>query len=151
MNLNKRPVIDPRWIQSVQPTLDGFLNCEIELLDVKLDHRGTGYDWKTNQNASAPPTVLFAGPAQFQVYRFTLTMDAPVGSVEQVRSGRFTINMEDIGPELAVRKGQMIRMTSCPNDPSLTHYEYVVNSGLNSGLGFRRTIETEINMSRVTP
>jgi hypothetical protein len=149
VNLNKRPIVSDKWIESVQPTLDGFVNCEIEILDVHQDQDGRDYDWRTNTGGSAEPTVLYSGEAQFQVYRFTLTMDAPVGSVDQVRSGRFTLKQTADVAELNIRKGQMIRVTHAPMNPSLTKFQYNINSGLNSGVPFRRTIEVEIDMARV--
>lgn len=149
MNLNNRATADPRWIQHVQNPLDGFLNCEIQLLDMNLrEDDGRNFDWKTNTGSSATPDILYAGVAQLQVYRFTLTMDAPVGSVDQVRNVRFTLPRK-VGLDLDIRKGMQIAVTSCENDPSLTRYQYVVNSGLNSGWGFRRTIETEVDMARI--
>lgn len=150
MNLNKRPAIDPRWIDAAQPTLDGFINCTIELLDMNHVEDGQDYDWRTNQGANVEPEVLFTGEAQIQVYRFTLTMDAPVGSVDQTRNARFTVNHPDIAG-VDVRKGQRVVVTSCPNDPALERFQYVVNSGFNSGSSFRRTIETEVDMARVMP
>lgn len=148
MNLNNRPAIDARWIASVQPTLSGFLNCQIELYDMNLDEAGADYNWATNEGFGATRTLLYSGEAQLQVYRFTLTMDAPAGSVDQVRNVRFTVNKEEISG-VDVRKGQMIFVTSCENDPALTRFQYVVNSGLNSGASFRRTIECEVDMARV--
>ena len=148
MNLNSRGTLHPRWIEAVQRPLDGFLNCELELYDVDMLDNGANYDWRTNTGANGGATILFTGPAQLQVYRFTLTMDAPAGSVDQVRSARFTIDHEDIAG-VTVRKGQMVRVTSAPNDPSLEHYQYVVNSGFNSASSFRRTIECEVDMARV--
>lgn len=150
VNLNKRPVIDPRWKTSVQSPLDGFLNCEIELLDMHLDEDGVGYNPVTNTGGDSAPEVLFSGSAQMQVYRFTLTMDAPVGSVDQVRNARFTVRLDEIG-DVDIRKGQRVRITSCPDDPALERFQYVVNSGFNSGSAFRRTIETEVDMARVVP
>lgn len=148
MNLNKRPIISEQWINSVQPTLDGFLNCEIELLDMKTEEDwNAGYDWKAN-TGTAVPDVLWSGAAQIQVYRFTLTVDAPVGSVDQTRTVRFTMPMADIAG-IHIRKGQRIRVTSCDNDPEVMTYQYNVVSGLNSGAGFRRTIECEVDMARV--
>jgi hypothetical protein len=148
LNLNSRPAIDPRWIESVQSPLDGFVSCEIELLDMNLAEQDTDYDWRTNTSTGSAPEVLFSGSAQVQVYRFTLTMDAPVGSVDQVRNARFTVNPNDFG-DIDVRKGQQVRVTACEVNPSLMTYQFVVNSGLNSGLNFRRTIETEVDMARV--
>lgn len=149
MNLNRRPAIDPRWVESAQQPLDGFLNCTIELLDMNMgDQSAVEYDWKTNQGGSVEPVVLFSGDAQVQVYRFTLTMDAPVGSVDQVRNARFTVKQAEIDG-LDIRKGMQVRVTSCPGNNTLERYQYVVNSGLNSGTPFRRTIETEIDMARV--
>lgn len=148
MNLNSRPAQDPRWVNAADNTLDGFLSCTIELYAKDQIDDGQAYNWKTNTGAGGTNTLLFAGDAQLQVYRFTLTMDAPAGSVDQVRSVRFTIKGEDI-EGVDVRRGQTIRVTSCDNDPTLERYQYIVNSGLNSGAAFRRTIETEVDLTRV--
>lgn len=148
MNLNKRPAISEQWIAAAQPTLDGFLNCTIELVDLHLGEVPATYDWRTNTGSNSTTEVLFSGDAQMQVYRFTLTMDAPAGSVDQVRNARFTVSAEEIG-DIDVRKNMIIRVTSCPNNTTLERYQYVVNSGLNSGWALRRTIETEVDMARV--
>jgi len=146
-NLSGRKVIGPGWIEAVQPTLDGFINCTIDLIDMQTDET-TDYNWKTNSGGTTSTTILYSGEAQFQVYRFTLTMDAPVGSVDQVRNGRFTVKRDLIG-DIDIRKGMQIRITACDDNPSLMTYQYVVNSGLNAGTPLRRTIETEIDMARV--
>jgi hypothetical protein len=150
MGINARSTLHPRWINSVQNTLDGFISCTISLYDQDLLQTGTDYDWRANTGATVEPTLLFSGPAQIQVYRFTLTMDAPVGSVDQTRNARFTINHEEMAG-VVVRKGQRVFVDSCPHDPTLEKYQYVVNSGFNSGASFRRTIETEVDMARVMP
>lgn len=151
MGINNRSAIHPRWVRSADPVLDGFINCTISLYDAQLLQDGAqSYDWRTNTNANADPTLLFTGEAQLQVYRFTLVMDAPAGSVDQVRNARFTIEHEDIA-NVVVRKGQRIFVDACENDHTLEKYQYVVNSGFNSGSSFRRTIETEVDMARVMP
>lgn len=146
-NLSGRKIIGSRWVEAVQPALDGFVNVEIELVDLQRETT-TEYNWKTNKGGTSAPVSLYTGEAQFQVYRFTLTMDAPVGSVDQVRNGRFTVKRDLIG-DIDIRKGMEIRITACEDNPSLMTYQYVVNSGLNAGTPLRRTIETEIDMARV--
>lgn len=150
MGINNRGATHPRWTRSADITLDGFINCTISLYDAQLLADGVGYDWKTNTNANSEPTLLFRGEAQMQVYRFTLVMDAPAGSVDQVRNARFTINHKDI-ENVVIRKGQRIFIDLCEDDHTLEKYQYVVNSGFNSGSSFRRTIETEVDMARVMP
>jgi hypothetical protein len=150
MGLNARPSVDPRWRSHTDPTLDGWINCTISLYDAQLLENAADYDWKTNTGANAAPTLLFSGEAQMQVYRFTLVMDAPAGSVDQVRNARFTVDHKDIG-DIFIRKGQRVFVDACPNDPTLEKYQYVVNSGFNSPWSFRRTIETEVDMARVMP
>jgi hypothetical protein len=150
MGINARGSVDPRWRRAADYTLSGWVNCTISLYDAQLLNDGTGYDWRTNTGANADPTLLFTGEAQMQVYRFTLVMDAPAGSVDQVRNARFTIAHTDI-EGVTVRKGQRIIEDSFPNETTLEKYQYVVNSGLNSGWSFRRTIETEVDMARVMP
>lgn len=150
MGINNRPSVHPRWNRSADHPLGGFINCTISLYDAQLLQDGAGYDWRTNANANSDPTLLFSGEAQMQVYRFTLVMDAPAGSVDQVRNARFTIDHADI-EGVVIRKGQRIFIDACESDSTLEKYQYVVNSGFNSGSAFRRTIETEVDMARVMP
>lgn len=148
-NLSGRKIIGTAWTEAIQPTLDGFVNCSIRLLDMDLGTTGE-YSWTTNTGGTGTPVVLYEGEAQFQIYRFTLTMDAPVGSVDQVRNGRFTVKRDLIG-DIDIRKGAQIRILDCPDNPSLLTYQFTVNSGINAGTPARRTIETEIDMARVVP
>jgi len=152
MNLVTRPIIGEQWREATGQVADGFLNCTIELYDQEQIDDGDNYNWQTNAGAGSASTLLWAGPAQVQVFRFTLTMDAPVGSVDQLRSVRFTIDANDpVIKELDIRRGQSVRVITCPMNHTLTRYQYVVNSGLNSGSSMRRTIETEVDMTRVIP
>lgn len=152
MNLNNRSMFDPRLVRSTNIPLDGAENCEIELYDFHRDlDTGKDWDWKTNLgDGDATPTLIWAGPAQMQVFRFTLTMDGPVGSVDQYRTVRFTVNRSKIG-DMRIPGGWVVKVTSCPESPSNTSYQYIVNSGLNSGTPLRRTIEAEVDMTRVWP
>lgn len=150
MNLATRSAIDPRWQAAAGVVLDGFLNCEIELWDQEMTADASNFNWKTNTGSGGSSTLLFAAPAQLQIFRFTLTMDAPAGSVDQIRSVRFTLD-RNLVEGINVRRGQSVRVTSCPSDSTLEHYQYVVNSGINSPSAFRRTIETEVDMTRVIP
>ncbi len=150
MNLNNRRVMDPRLPEAADFTLDGLENCEIELYHFKrAQDDGDDWDWKTNASSgNAEPVLMYAGPAQMQVFRFTLTMDGPVGAVDQYRTVRFTVKRKDFG-DMRIQKGWVIKVTSCPDAPANTTYQYIVNSGLNSGSPFRRTIECEVDMGRV--
>lgn len=146
-NLAGRRILGPEWSNAAQGPLDGMQNCTIELLDMRTEIQGE-YSWVTNTGGTAAPVVVYSGEAQMQVYRFTLTMDAPVGSVDQVRNARFTVSRDLIG-DIDIRKGMQIRVTACDDNPTLTTYQYVVNSGFTSGSALRRTIETEVDMARV--
>ena len=149
-NLAGRKIISAAWTDAIQPTLDGFVNCSIRIMGMSTGDI-SDYNWATNSGGTAEPTVLYEGEAQFQIYRFTLTMDAPAGSVDQVRNGRFTIKRDLIG-DVDIRKGAQVRILDAPDNPTLLTYQFVVNSGINSGTPARRTIETEIDMARmVTP
>lgn len=130
--------------------MDGFINCTIALIDEKYELDGADYNWYTNEDSGSTPVILWTGPAQAQIYRFTLTMDAPVGAVDQVRTVRFTVDAPEV-QGLDIRKGMQVRVLEAPLNPSLVTYQFVVNSGLNSGIPFRRTIETEVDMGRVLP
>ena len=152
MNLVTRPAISEQWRESTGQVMDAFLNCMIELYDQEQAEDGSDYNWKTNEGGTADSVLLWSGAAQLQVFRFTLTMDAPVGSVDQIRSVRFTVDANDPGiVDLDIRRGQSIRVIECPMNTTLLRYQYVVNSGLNSGSNMRRTIETEVDMTRVIP
>jgi hypothetical protein len=133
----------------VQAPLDGLDNCVIQLWDHHLVDDGADYDWRTNTGGHADATLLFEGPAQYQVYRYTLVTDGPIGSVDQIRTVRFTIKKSLINPAVKARKGQRIVITECANDDSVTSFRYVVASALNSGSAFRRTIEAEVDMAQV--
>jgi hypothetical protein len=129
--------------------MSGFLNCTIDLLDMNMGEDGDDYNWYTNEGAYTEPTRLMSGvSAQLQIFRFTLVMDAPVGSVDLTRTVRFTVASAD-AEGIDIRKGMMVRVTDCPGDDTLTRYQYIVNSGINSPWSFRRTIETEVDMARV--
>lgn len=153
MNLNNRGAWDPRANLNIEQSLASFDNVAIELLDMRRrDDKATDWDWKTDsQGPDVAPTVLFSTDrAQMQVFRFTLTMDGPVGSVDQYRTVRFTFDHR-VAPDLRISAGMAVRVTSCPGNPANTSYVYIVNSGLNSGSPFRRTIECEVDMRRVWP
>lgn len=145
-NLNNRSALDPRWGRWALRTLDAFESCIISIYDMNTEDAGRDF------HPFAPPggqvsrsTKLFTGPAQMQVYRQTLTMDDVAGSVTQVRSVRFTTGLD--GPNFPVRKGLVVRVDSNPHDPDAENYEYIVTSGLNSGLAWKRTIECEVDMA----
>ncbi len=153
MNLNNRGAWDPRLKLNVENSLAAFDNVEFELLDMKrrLDN-ADDWDWKTDTTSGdTTPQVLFrTDRAQMQVFRFTLTMDGPVGSVDQYRTVRFTFDHR-VQPDLRISAGMAIRVVSCPGNPTNESYVYIVNSGLNSGSPFRRTIEAEVDMRRIWP
>lgn len=153
MGLNSRGAMDPRLGITLERPLSAFNNCAIEVYDMKMsDETGADWDWKTDTGgSSATPVKVFSTEgAQMQVFRFTLTMDGPVGSVDQYRTVRFTFDHRE-SPELRFQKGWVVRVTSCPGNPANESYQYIINSGLNSGSPFRRTIETEVDMARVWP
>lgn len=151
VNLLNRSSLHPHFERGSDIVWDQLTNATIEVLDMNLDAGAVDYNWLTNEEHAPAPDVLYRGPAHMQVFRFTLTMDAPVGSVDQVRSARFTINTALFSPEIDVRKGVQIRVIECAKNPSLETYHYIVNSGLNSSHNFRRTIECDVDMGRVLP
>lgn len=146
-NLNNRSALDPRWLQWALSTLRAFESVLIAVYDPNTQSAGKGWDVYAGPGGTARPILMWEGPAQMQVFRQTLTMDDVAGSVTQVRSVRFTASLDNVN--LPVRKGLIVRVTSCPHDPDAEQYEYVVVSGLNSGLAFKRTIETESDMSAI--
>lgn len=143
-NLNNRSAVDPRWTRWGLRTLDAFANCIIAIYDPNSETAGENWDVYAGPADTGVPTLMWQGGGQMQVFRQTLTMDDVAGSVTQVRSVRFTVDLE--GPDLPVRKGLIVRVLSCPHDPDAEKYEYIVGSGLNSGLAWKRTIEAETDM-----
>lgn len=147
-NLNNRSSLDPRWTKWALGTLKGFESVLIAIYDMNTENAGEDFSpFRPPSGQMGPSTKLFEGSAQMQVYRQTLTMDDVAGSVTQVRSVRFTTELH--GPNFPVRKGLVVRITSCPHDPDAENYEYIVVSGLNSGLAWKRTIECEVDMSAI--
>lgn len=145
-NLAKIGAVHPRWPESADVTLDGFQSVRIVLLDMKHGEDGADYDWRTNTGGTVQPTILYHGPASFDLYRFTLTMDDVAGSVGQFRPGRFLVDQDQM-PDIFVGKGMQIRITEAANNPWLRYYQFVVTSGLNGSLAFRRIIDCETNLS----
>lgn len=150
-NLNNRSAIDPRWTKWALPTLRAFETCIIAIYDPNSETSGNDFDpYNPTAGETSTPTLLWSGPGQLAVFRQSLTADDVAGSVTQLRSVRFTVDLD--GPNLPVRKGLMIRVLSCPHDRDAEAYEYIVTSGINSGLAWKRTIEAESDMSViVTP
>lgn len=125
--------------------MSGFENCIIRIYDMEtMEDRKVFNPYSPSAPKSAASTVLFEGPAQMQVYRQTLNADDVSGGLTHLRSVRFTANKKNIS--FPVRKGLIVHIISCPNDPVLETYEYVVTSGLNGALAWRRTIECESDM-----
>lgn len=145
MGINARKPTHPRWSATGDFVMEGFENCTIKILDPnsKVD-RDTFDPYAAGGELSAPSTLLWEGSAQMQVYRQTLNADDVAGGVTHLRSIRFTTTKKGI--VFPVRKGLIVHITSCPNDPSLETYEYIVTSGLNGALAWRRTIECESDM-----
>lgn len=143
-NLNNRGSLDPRWTSWGLNALAAFANCVIAIYDPNSDVNGDNFDPYNNSPTSAP-TLLWQGSGQMAVFRQTLNADDVAGSVTQVRSVRFTVDLN--GPNLPVRKGLIVRVIECPHDPDAEKYEYTVTSGINSGLAWKRTIEAESDMS----
>lgn len=145
-NLYKTGALHPRWAESGDKTGDAFEAVDIVLLDMHHGEDGTGYDWQTNTGGTVAPSVLYSGPASFDLYRFTLTMDDVAGSVGQYRPARFLIDQKQL-PDVFIGKGMQIRITNAPGNPWLRFYQFVVTSGVNGGLAFRRIIDAEVNLS----
>lgn len=152
-NLNSRSALHPRWTKAPLSVLRAFESVIISIFDPNSEASGIDYDPYARFTGSPPgtsvPTELWRGPAQMQVFRQTLNADDVAGSVTQLRSVRFTADLS--GPSFPVRKGLIVRVLSCPHDPEAVSFEYVVTSGLNSGLAFKRTIETESDQSVIAP
>lgn len=147
-NLNNRSAVHPRWARWALPTLKAFETVILAIYDPNSEASGNSYDPyapRTPNTATSRPTLLWQGRGQLQVFRQALNADDVAGSVTQVRSVRFTVDLG--GPNLPVRKGLIVRVISCPHDPDAEAYEYTVTSGINSGLAWKRTIEAESDMS----
>lgn len=149
-NLNNRSAVDPRWTKWGLRTLDAFATCIIAIYDPNSEASCKDFDpYNPLVNQTAKPTILWTGKGQLQVFRQSLTADDVAGSVTQVRSVRFTVDLD--GPNLPVRKGLIVRVLSCPHDADAEVYEYTVTSGINSGMAWKRTIEAEADMSVIAP
>lgn len=173
-NLNSRSALHPLWTKAPLRVLRAFESCIIAIFDPTSELNGLDFDPYSTGGATSPGfgdggfgetafgggiggggnvtgrgTLVYTGPAQMQVFRQSLNADDVAGSITQLRSVRFTTLLE--GPNLPVRKGLIVRVTSCPHDPDATMYEYVVTSGINSGLAWKRTIETESDMQVIAP
>jgi hypothetical protein len=148
-NLNTRASVHPLWSNWAGAVLDGFATVVISIF-APNSLQADDFNWYTNQG-STPPTLLWTGPAQMQVFRQTLNADSVAGSVVQVRSARFTVNKGE-GPATRISEGMVVRVTEVGEDVDLLTYEFTVTSGVNADLAFRRTIEAEVNMAvSVTP
>lgn len=143
-NLVGRSALHPRWTEWGLRALDAFANCTIAIYDPNSQNDGVDFNPYGPDTASAP-TLLWQGDGQMAVFRQTLNADDVAGSITQIRSIRFTVNLD--GPNLPVRKGLIVRVIACPHDPDCEKYEYTVTSGINGGLSWKRTIEAESDMA----
>jgi hypothetical protein len=155
LNIFKAGAVPKGWARAADPTLDDFQNVEIALLDMNWNEDSSAnYDWYTNTGGTAAPTVLWHGAAQYQLYRFVLTMDDVAGSVGMIRPVRFTVDQDakstidqTLIRDIPILKGQQVRITATnPDSQSLLRYEFTVVSGLESGSAFRRVIEAQVNL-----
>lgn len=147
-NLNKRPALHPDWTSWALNTLSAFANCIIAIYDPNSEANGNDFSPFASP-VNNRPTLLWQGQGQLAVFRQTLNADDVAGSVTQVRSVRFTVDID--GPDLPVRKGLIVRVLESPHDPDAEKFEYTVTSGINSGLAWKRTIEAESDMSVIAP
>lgn len=143
-NVSKRSALHLRWTEWALPTLAAFATATVAIFDPRSGLNGADFN-PYKANTTSKPKLLWQGSGQLAVFRQTLNADDVAGSVTQVRSVRFTVPLD--GPNLPVRKGLIVRVTSCPHDPDAEQYEYTVTSGINSGLAWKRTIEAESDMS----
>lgn len=178
-NLNSRSALHPRWTYAPLSVLRAFEAVVIGIFapnnaesgpnnfDPYASRRGAGADAfgfgegpfgedsfggvssGGSGNATQVPTALWQGEAQMQVYRQSLTVDDVAGSVTQLRSVRFTMDLAET--DFVIRKGMIVRVLSSKFDTQDTLYEYTVTSAANSPLAFKRTIEAEADMSVVAP
>lgn len=144
MNLNSRRSVHPFWTRHAAQPLAGFETAFLAVLDPNTQSDDVAFDVFANRGTAAP-TELWRGFGQLAVFRQTLNAETPAGSITQVRSVRFTVPLN--GPTVPIRKGLIVRVLECKNDPDAEQYQYTVTSGLNSGLSFKRTIEAEADMS----
>ena len=149
-NLHKTGSLHPRWKHTADLPLDDFEAVEIAILDMQMGDDGKDFNWYTNSGGRSEPTLLYHGPAQFQLYRLTLTMDDVAGSVGQFRPARFTVEEKRLGDQW-IGKGNMIRITSAPGNDWLRSYEFIIASGLSAQLAFRRVFEAEVNLAAQVP
>lgn len=147
-NLNSRSALHPRWTVAPLRVLQAFEECIIAIFDPNSTDSGDNYSPYGPAETSIP-IRLWQGPAQFQVYRQALTVDDVSGSVNQLRSVRITAPAD--GPLMPLRKGLIVRIISCPLNPSLEAYEVTITSGMSSALAWKRVIEGEVDQSVIAP
>lgn len=171
-NLNSRSALHPRWTKAPLRVLAAFEECIIAIFDPNSTDSGNTYSpyaasggivfgfgdgpfgedsfgGVASSDGTSLPIRLWQGPAQFQVYRQALTVDDVAGSVNQLRSVRITAPAD--GPTMPLRKGLIVRVISCPLNPSLESYEVTVTSGMSSALAWKRVIEGEVDQSVIAP
>lgn len=171
-NLNSRSALHPRWTVAPLRALEAFEQCIIAIFDPNSADSGNDYSPYATATGfgfgqggfgegafgggsggggaqTSLPIRLWQGKAQFQVYRQSLTVDDVAGSVNQIRSVRITASNDGI--LLPLRKGLIIRVISCPLNPTLESYEVTVTSGMSSALAWKRVIEGEVDQSVIAP
>lgn len=178
-NLNSRSALHPRWTKAPLAVLSAFEAVVIAIFDPNNAETGpAAFDpWASRRsgdsfgfgdgpfgedsfggegggpaadgNVTMEPTLIWMGDAQMQVYRQALTVDDVAGSVTQLRSVRFTMDLEETN--FPIRKGMIVRVISSTFPTTDTTYEYTVTSGANSALAFKRTIEAESDQSVAGP
>lgn len=156
-NLNSRSALHPRWTKAPLSVLRAFEAVVIAIFDPRNAAPGPAVDPYANRRGTPPVDgnmtqvgeLMWMGDAQMQVYRQALTVDDVAGSVTQLRSVRFTMDLDDT--DFIIRKGMIVRIISSKFDTQDTLYEYTVTSAANSALAFKRTIEAESDMSVVAP
>jgi len=145
VGINARSAFHPKTAQAAGAVLSGFEACEIEVFNPNTKSAEAQFDPWTNDTGSDPITI-WAGSAQMQVFRQTLTMEIPAGGMTQVRSARFTISDLTLPP---VPKGFMVRITAIDSDANVdaANYVYVITGGIQAPLGFTTTLECEVDMA----
>lgn len=149
MAINKRPVLDPRWIDHHSPIEDGFALAYIEIF--KPNNADKIYNASTNTWTTSN-TVLYKGWARIQPNRPFTTFDSSndfiPASAKDV-AVFFNINKNEIdgfdGTIADIRPGHEMKVTSAPADEQMLKFRYIVKSVVNSSNTWSRGIVCEVN------
>lgn len=147
MGINARSGVDPRWRLSSRQPLLSFCVVAIQIIRPNTTQLGADFNPWSNNTPTDPKQVIYTGNAQMEYYRQPHATGEAAGNITGNRQIRFTL--ADDGPTDDITAGMWVNVTSSPDQPDLTHYQFIVSSGMTLPLGFMRTIETTVNLKNI--